>query len=195
MSTTHYMTAFIPPLIEETHAELLSRAQLLPQAPACELTVIGPCKRYKPPNDLFYKVSLIRRRETKNYVGTYEPEVGDLILLSDVRPTCIDDLRQSYVIALVYKRASGSSNVLSILSSKPIEEGLTKNRQLPSIVGQDMQKNEIKEKFFAVHLINMTSNIRIWNALNLELEGKNMSLVEKVLKFSSIVRNIISAEI
>ena len=184
------MKAFIPPLIEETHAELLSSVQLLPQAPACEVSVHRSCN-YKAPKDLFYDVFFIERRETRNDARIYEPEVGDLILLSDVRSACIDDLeQQSYVTAFIYKRVGGSSNVLSVLSSKPIEEASTRNRQMPSVVEQDVKENKMKKKLFAVYLTKMTTNIRIWNALTLKLEGKNMILIEKVLQANCIVRII-----
>jgi senataxin len=60
----------------------------------------------------------------------------------------------------------------SILSSKPIvdEEGL-KNGTL-----------------FAVRLINLMTNLRIWRSLHLELEGRNMNVIEKVLQNNFNVR-------
>jgi hypothetical protein len=42
--------------------------------------------------------------DTRKDVGKYEPEVGDLIALTDVRPKCIDDLnrpKRFYLIAYV----------------------------------------------------------------------------------------------
>jgi hypothetical protein len=36
--------------------------------------------------------------------------------------------------------------------------------------------------------LNLTTNIRVWKALNSELEGANMNMIKKVLQASSNVR-------
>eukprot|EP00258_Populus_trichocarpa_P039587 XP_024455606.1 uncharacterized ATP-dependent helicase C29A10.10c [Populus trichocarpa] len=163
MSTAHYMKAFITPLHVETHADLLSSTESLAGAPTYRILRVRKSKDYKPPKDLFYEISM---EETR---GGYVPWVGDLIALTNVKLKCIDDLRktqQSYHVAFVHAVKRGNRLTASILSSKPIvdEEGL-KNGTL-----------------FAVRLINLTTNLRIWRSLHLELEGRNMNVIEKVLQ-------------
>ncbi|KAF2314773.1 hypothetical protein GH714_033508 [Hevea brasiliensis] len=175
-STTHYMKTFIPPLVEEVHAELASSMQSLSRAPTSEISSfnISP-KAYKPPRDWFYKISL-KRGGSKNDPGIYEPEVGHVIALTDKRPKCTDDLcrsKQSYLIAYVHAVKGEDSGALSILSSKPI------------MIEQDMQKKKEKQTLFAVYLISLTTNIRIWRALNSELEGKNVNIIKEVLQSNS----------
>ncbi|CAK9136422.1 unnamed protein product [Ilex paraguariensis] len=94
-STADYMNSFIYPLIEETHANLLSNVTNLSRAPMCEIFDVRISKGFKPPKDLFYDIFLKRMREEENGKGKYEPEVGDLIALANVRPRCINDLKQA----------------------------------------------------------------------------------------------------
>ncbi|KAK9287875.1 hypothetical protein L1049_016317 [Liquidambar formosana] len=89
LSTTQYKNSFILPLIEETHADLFSAMTRVFSAPVREILSVEESKDYKPPNDLFYDVELKRLRDLENDAGgAYEPEVGDLIALTDV---CFSD--------------------------------------------------------------------------------------------------------
>ncbi|CAK9156532.1 unnamed protein product [Ilex paraguariensis] len=188
-STADYMNSFIYPLIEETHADLLSSMTNLPGAPMREILDVTISKDFKPPKALLYDITLTRLGEKENGNDKYEPEVGDLIVLTDVRPRCIDDLnrpKRSYLIALVRKapdenekekrkRASDEFlDALQILSSQPIvfDESAA-------------DKDKKREKLFAVYLTNLTTNIRIWKALNSELEGGNMNIIKQVLQTDS----------
>ncbi|THF97169.1 hypothetical protein TEA_003299 [Camellia sinensis var. sinensis] len=64
-STEHYMKSFINPLIEETHANLFSSLERLSHAPFSQVLSLEITKDYKPPKDLFYKISL-KRGNTAN---------------------------------------------------------------------------------------------------------------------------------
>ena len=65
-------------------------------------------------------------------------------------------------------------NTLTILASKPILS--------------EEQENKKMKNLYAVFMINMTTNIRIWRALNFELEGENIDIIGKVLQPNSAVR-------
>jgi senataxin len=45
----------------------------------------------------------------------------------------------------------------------------------------DLRRNKA-QKLYAVYLINMTTNVRIWKAFNSEMEGSNMNKIQKVLQ-------------
>ncbi|XP_062022614.1 uncharacterized protein LOC133738941 [Rosa rugosa] len=173
LTVTSYMKAFVPSLLEETHDELRSSMMSLSRAPTCEILTVETSKDHKPPKDLFYQITYKRRRE--DYVGAYEPDVGDVIALTNVRPKYIDDLnrsRNSYLIAYVIGSQHGSSDKHLILASKSINGG-----------GESGNK-KIKSKsdtLFAVYLMNMTTNVRVWKALNSELSS-NTNLFKKVLE-------------
>ncbi|XP_034197097.1 helicase SEN1-like [Prunus dulcis] len=155
-TVTSYMKTFIPSLVEETHADLLSSMETLPQAPTCEILAVKP-KRHKNAKDFSYVIIIRGSGEAENY----EPQTGDLIALTDIRPTCSDHLnrlRDSYLIAYV---RPGRDNRLFIRSSKPISRGGGR-------------------KLFAVFLINMTTNVRIWKALI--SEKANTNIIKNVLQ-------------
>ncbi|XP_048427446.1 uncharacterized protein LOC125471252 isoform X2 [Pyrus x bretschneideri] len=158
-TTMSYMKSFIPSLVEETHADLLSSMTNLSKAPTCELLTVTASENHGPRKDLFYDVTC---------VGTYVPQVGDLIALTDIKPKCVDHLnrsRNSYLIAYVHQIRV---NNLSILLSKHID-----TRGYTHTVGK-------RETMFAVYLMNMTTNIRVWKALN--SDDANTNLIKTLLQ-------------
>ncbi|XP_057469573.1 uncharacterized protein LOC130758622 isoform X2 [Actinidia eriantha] len=176
-STDHYMKSFISPLVEETHADLFSKMEMLSRAPTREVLSVETSKHHKPPKDLFYKISLRMRDASSCDEGSYEPEFGDLIALTDVRPKCTYDLNRSkhnYLVALVQRK--DDSDKLTVLASKAIVFDAYEKR--------DKYKN--KNTFLAVFLTNLNTNLRIWKALNSELEGGNMNIIKSVLQTDSI---------
>ncbi|XP_011048852.1 PREDICTED: uncharacterized protein LOC105142765 isoform X1 [Populus euphratica] len=194
MSTTHYMKSFIPALIEETRADLCSNMTMVSQAPKREIFSLGIAKENKPPKDLFYKIWFEKMRNNVNGEGIYEPGVGDLLALTDVRPKDIDDLNRpgfNYLLAYVHglsiaKDDNDKYDILSILTSKPIQFELEEreNKKESVIAGKGRRKN-MKANLFVVYLVNMMTNIRTWRSLNSELEGGNMNVIQNVLHTSS----------
>ena len=173
------MNSFTYPLIEETHADLLSSMSTLPLAPRRKILSFKPTKDYEPAKGFFYHVSLKSVSELQKN-GIYEPMVGDIIALTDVRPKNIKDLdrpNRPFLVAFVLR--AKDDNILTILASKPI-----------LAVEQEKKK---RETFYAICLINMTTNIRIWRALNFELEGKNLDIIGQVLQPNSAVRILVIA--
>ncbi|KAE9621239.1 putative P-loop containing nucleoside triphosphate hydrolase [Lupinus albus] len=169
-STSIYMTSFILPLLEETHAELLSNMTNLSKAPICQIKSVKPTNCFKPPQDFFYELFIFEKKGGGHKDESYMPTVGDLIAITNNPPKCIDDLNISnYVIAYVYKMKGISAYYsVSVLSSKPI---LSEGKKCSTV--------------FAVHLTNLTTNIRIWRSLKGELEGTNMKILDKVLQLHS----------
>ena len=186
LSVSHYLTSFIYPLIEETHADLLSSMTMVSQAPLCEILSVETTKDYEPPTNLKYKITLKVIRNNGNDAEIYEPETGDLIALTDVRPKCISDLnrpKRSYIVASVVAKPvrdpdepPPEEDTCTVLSSKPIE------------FEQNMETNKKRKTLFAVFLINMTTNNRIWAALNIGPDLGNKSIIQKVLQPDSLVR-------
>lgn len=172
------MNSFYIPLIEETHADLLSSMSMLSRAPTRRIFSLRKLKQPKASEDSFYFVTL--EREFMPKIGSYQPMTGDLIALTDVRrPQCSNDLDRSYVVAYVERVAEHMGSVtLTILSSRHISV--------------EEQKNKARETLYAVFLINMTTNIRIWTALkNSELKGANLNIIQQVLQPKSDVRVLI----
>ncbi|XP_042519890.1 uncharacterized protein LOC122093600 isoform X2 [Macadamia integrifolia] len=142
------------------------------QAPKCQIVHVQELsKGHKPQRNLFYNIGVLRGGDSKNGKETYEPQVGDLIALSDIRPIRIDDLKRSYLLALVNE----NSSFIKIRSSKPI------------VFEQRVPLQRKREPLFAVFLINMTTNMRIWKALHPEMQGGNMNVIKEVLSTNSTV--------
>ena len=129
--------------------------------------------------DLLYHVTLESLKFFENHGVRYEPEVRDIIAMTDVRPKCIDDLEKSnksYLVAFVLSMRH--KRYLTILSSKPTCLNITRTR---------------RDRLFMLPLINMTTNIRIWRALNSKLEDGNLNIIQNVLQSSSMVRILVIA--
>lgn len=167
-SADHYSTSFIIPLIEETHADLHSNLKALRSAPTREIFSV---KKKKARNHSYQSEKLsytlnLKGKAEKNKVQ-YEPQYGDLIALTDVRPRCISDLnrpRTPYTVALV-QSVSGEASVIRIKSSKPIS----------------FKDGHLGDRLFVVCLTNLNTNIRIWNALT-SGEGGNKNVISSVLR-------------
>ncbi|XP_028800616.1 helicase SEN1-like isoform X2 [Neltuma alba] len=164
LSATEYMKSFIPSLIEETHGDLFSSLKGISQAPNCEILTYERMGK-----GLLYQMTF-----DESHGGRYEPVSGDLIALTDGRPTGIEDLNKPgrfYHIAYVQWSESGQ---ITILSSKSIE------------IDPGMRNNNV-QRLYAVYLINLTTNIRIWKALHSQLEGANLNIIGKVLQSDKLI--------
>lgn len=181
-SVTNYLSSFIPSLIEETHSDLSSSLNGAHRAPFCEISRAQPerSRSFIPSKFLLYQISVKRTNDGVKDVGTYEPEVGDLIALTDFKPKTVEDLnrpRRYYHIAYVYG-SKESTDGISVLSSKCIDMEINSN----------YLRSNNAPKLYAIYLLNLTTNIRVWKALNSELEGANMNMIKKMLKADSNVR-------
>ncbi|KAL3838759.1 hypothetical protein ACJIZ3_023350 [Penstemon smallii] len=171
-SAENYLKSFISPLIEETHADLNSKFTTLFHAPSCELYDVDSMDDSE---ELLYVVSL-------KPGGSYEPEYGDLIALTEVKPRGIDDLdrpKRPYTIALVKGMREEDSDEIPILSSKPI-----------MFEKQDKENGVVGDKLFAVYLTNLTTNSRIWKALHPDMEGGNFDIINSVLRTNPSVEEV-----
>ncbi|KAH1105691.1 hypothetical protein J1N35_009459 [Gossypium stocksii] len=171
-STAHYYCSFVAPLVEETHADLLSAMSRLSRAPSYQLHSIESETNYRAPTDFSYKI-VLRKPGNSNQtdVVTYKPQAGDLAALTDVKPTCISDLnrpKMPYILAYVQSVDDGK---LSVRSSKPI------------MIEQDMQRNKHIDLFF-VFLTNLTTNVRIWNALHPNPILADLPIINKVIQMN-----------
>ncbi|KAL2897301.1 putative helicase MAGATAMA 3 [Bienertia sinuspersici] len=173
-SVMHYLDSFIFPLIEETRADLCSSMKMLSRAPICEISHIEISDRYKSPNNLICTIDVKATACVEDNIEPYEPESGDLIALTDIRPKCLADINKPelpYLIALVQKVTEENVDgyKLKVQLSKPIASEVC-----------------VLEKgcwaTFAVMLTNLTTNIRIWKALNLQLGEGSFNIISSVLQ-------------
>lgn len=169
------MNCFAFPLIEETRADLCSSITNVSTAPTYEILEI---KDAEPPSYMNYAIKIGRNQDTEFDADIYEPSYGDLIAFTVARPKCIDDLytlATTFTVALVQRvKIEKDDSVLLVISSKPIDPG------------EGMHTNLDIRNLFAVFLTNMTTNLRIWEAMNFQLDGRNLNIINKVLQHDSV---------
>lgn len=167
-----YMKSFVFPLIEETHADLSSSFDKVASASICKISYIEEVECKKPSEKCLYIIEM-ERKESCRDDRAYAPETGDLFAITDVRPTCVDDLNRptmSYVIALVQQVIDEKDYIkIQVFSSRPflVEQGIRQSHM---------------DSLFLVSLINTTTNTRIWNSLSLGLEKQSSKVIQKILE-------------
>ncbi|GJV28146.1 putative P-loop containing nucleoside triphosphate hydrolase [Tanacetum coccineum] len=188
LSVTDYTKSFVYPLFEETHADLRSKILGLNRCPTSGILCLKKTKGFTLPKPLLYTILLPRRR------GSYEPEVGDLIALTNVWPRSVDDLQRpnkSYIIALVQgMKIYKFVYVIFVKSSKPIDGGEDYKKHLARQKNSKKDSKRYREKdikHFVVYLTNLTTNIRISQALHSKLEGHKKMMIESLLQIDSSV--------
>ncbi|KAL6569234.1 hypothetical protein OROHE_003515 [Orobanche hederae] len=178
-SVRDYKKSFVIPLIEETHADFLSNITKVPHAPTFQILDVKVSKGFKPPKALYYDVQLRRMgRSNKNEKADDLLQVDDLIVLTDNKPRYVADLNRpnwSYTIASIAWRRN-EENCITILSSKQI---------LPD--NMNWKECSKRLKLFVVHITNLKTNIRIWNALH--WEGSNINVIQNLLKSNSLTES------
>ncbi|KAH0770792.1 hypothetical protein KY290_014773 [Solanum tuberosum] len=173
-----YMKSFVFTLLEETHADLSSSFDKVASASICKILSIQEVESKKPFDKCLYIIEM-ERKESSGDGRSYEPETGDLFAITDVRPTCVDDLNRptmSYIMALVQRVTYEKDCIkIKVFSSRPF------------LVEQGIRGNHMRDSLFLVSLINTTTNTRIWNSLNLGLERQNSKVIQKILEPDSDV--------
>lgn len=163
--------------MEETRASLCSGMESVGQAPACEVTRIEFSKDHKPPKELYYNILTRKISDFRNNGGHYEPEVGDLIVLTKTKPRRTEDLikpGEPLILALV-SPMDEDSDMTRLLLSKDVSSELWPRRDKPFI------------RMFATYLANLVTNMRIWKALFPD-PLVSMNLVQKILRPITEVR-------
>ncbi|CAJ2652925.1 unnamed protein product [Trifolium pratense] len=189
-SATDYKNSFIPLLFEETRADLSSSLYGVSHAPFCEIADVNESRQLTIPipeaqNQFIQFHHVIRlKSETESdeveNIGNYIPVSGDLIAFTHIRPKGLSELntlKSPYRIAYVKEARKAWKELpdrISVLTSKcmnmDVENDLGNNKELSSKcmkmdIGYDLWNNK-ELKLYAVYLMNMTTNVRIWNALN-----------------------------
>ncbi|KAE8671016.1 hypothetical protein F3Y22_tig00112000pilonHSYRG00203 [Hibiscus syriacus] len=162
------------PLVEETHADLLSAMMRLSRAPSYQLSSIERDISYLPPTGFPYKIVL--RNSNRSDLVTYQPQVGDLAALTDVRPTRISDLNRPTMPFLLAYVQSVDGDKISLWLKKPF-------------VIEEKRHSHKHDGLFFVFLTNVTTSVRIWKALNPDPPGRNLQMIDKVIRMNADVSN------
>ncbi|XP_051116745.1 uncharacterized protein LOC127241645 [Andrographis paniculata] len=170
-----YLGSYFFPFLEETRFELASAFEDAYRAPYANVTRLHEWKK----KDKFYDVNVDHWRNiVKDSDGKrYRTLPGDILLISDRKPETESDMRRTgwtYTLASVIqvsdKQGDDDEEGDDAISS-PVAF------KMETAVAMDVEfvKNR---SFYVIHLMNVTSNKRIWNALRMH---RNMKIISKVL--------------
>ncbi|GJY21397.1 putative P-loop containing nucleoside triphosphate hydrolase [Tanacetum coccineum] len=160
-SETDYLNLFTSLLLEETRAELHSQVTGIRNAPTSRVSEFRMSVS-DVPGERSYNATLTN-------MSSYSPKGGDLIVLATLKPRCIDDLyrpNSPFLIAFVNRVVTRYPLKVQITSSKRID--------LHPIVTSK------SSDAFVVYLTNLTTNMRIWQALK---PSGNTSIIQRTLSF------------
>lgn len=168
------MNSFKLPLIEETRAEFCSGLESVGHAPACEISSIWFSKKYKPPKGLYYDILTKIIHDVNNHAAHYEPETGDIFAITNLRPRSIDDLiKPDKPLHFGYV-------------SKYDDDELKYEILLSQIIDWEILSKK-DGRLFVTYLMNVTTNMRIWRALNPDLHSTRLGPIRKMLQHDSFV--------
>jgi senataxin len=189
-SESDYSNFFIPLLFEETRADLSSSLYGVSQAPFYEIENVEEIKQptitISEDQIQFIQFEHVIPLKSKHEfdddenIGNYKPLSGDLIAFTHIRPRSINDLntlKSPYRITYVkeakkefFRNSDGSKTFyirIAFLTSECMKMD----------VESDLQNNK-ELKLYAVYLMNMTTNVRIWKALK---SISHMNIIKTVL--------------
>ncbi|CAI8586125.1 unnamed protein product [Vicia faba] len=184
-SATDYKNSFIPLLFEETRADLSPSLSAVSRAPFCEIKEVVSSQQLKLPKapkefkQFRHIIQLKSTTDTGEDGENYEPGNGDLIVFTNIRPKSLDDLntlKSPYHIAYVV-HAKDRYDRISVLSSKCMKMFI-----------ENEFRNNNEQKLYALHLINITTNIRTSDTLNSPHRATETKVVkhEEVFFFISL---------
>jgi len=187
-SATDYKNSFIPLLFEETRSDLSSSLSGVSQASLCEIWKVENSKQlklHKAQNQFiqFHHTMRLESTTESDRVengGNYEPAPGDLIAITHIRPKSLNDLNtlnSPYHIAYVNGAKNRFSGRITVLSSKCMKMDV-----------ESVSRKNNTQKMYAVYIMNMTTNVCIWKALDSKSKGDHLNIIEKVLQPGLIVR-------
>ncbi|CAL4906592.1 unnamed protein product [Urochloa decumbens] len=169
-----YLECFTSPLLEELRAEMSSSLESLSTMPSVRISWVEE-KQGK------YEICVASESQAAkscNQPECYAPSVGDIMILSDVKPGHISDTTRNgrpYRVAFVTGGGdedddSPTSNYV-IISSSVIDAAYEKCQDGKS------------KPLFASYLLNIVTYIRIWRCLDYEVFRRNRGLIQEMVHY------------
>ncbi|KAG9442386.1 hypothetical protein H6P81_018240 [Aristolochia fimbriata] len=183
-SLDEYFEAFVVPLKEETRADLCSTLCAISESPSGEVTSIEEAASSKLNwllSDSFYVYNIeVDGWRTESGFGVsqvYKPKIGDLLILSSLKPERVEDFTRygvDYCLASVtglYSLEDEAQRELQM--DKRLRILTSKNLEVSAGMGKSL---------FATFLTNLTTNCRIWKALTWENDRDSLHIVKAVFE-------------
>ncbi|KAJ7942728.1 UvrD-like Helicase, ATP-binding domain, P-loop containing nucleoside triphosphate hydrolase [Quillaja saponaria] len=173
-SIHHYRGSYVYPLFEETRAKLCSSMEIISEAPFGKVVALEESKPYGA--KLYdVKIDCWKNRFTDRGKEPYKTLPGDVLVLTDAKPETVHDLQ----------RVGRSWTFLSVSKITEDENEDVTSTYFKVNAPKEIDPNEWKQKsLFVVFLVNITTNRRIWSAL--QMSG-NLQLNKEILCTDNLV--------
>ncbi|GJY18864.1 hypothetical protein Tco_0390355, partial [Tanacetum coccineum] len=163
-SEDHYFGSFVYPLLEETRCELASCMEIIYRAPFADIIAFNESKSGE---NMLYDVTVgpWKNQFSERGKDAYHTLPGDLLILVYGKPESVSDLQhlgRTWAFSLVTNYEDDSTSV-EVKASKPIE---------------------FQDGMFAVFVMNLTTQKRIWKSLHMD---RNLNIIKKILCSDSMV--------
>ncbi|WVZ86863.1 LOW QUALITY PROTEIN: hypothetical protein U9M48_033583 [Paspalum notatum var. saurae] len=175
-----YLECYTSPLLEELRAEMASSLESISTMPCVRIPWIEE-KKGK------YEISVAsdssqNPNKSCNQPECYVPSVGDIIILSEVKPGHISDITRNgrpYRVAFVTEGGDEDDDspppTYMIIASGKID------------AADDKRQDGTRTSIFASYLLNIVTYIRIWRCLDYEAVRRNQSLIPEMVHYSPVI--------
>nr|CAD41370.2 OSJNBa0088A01.9 [Oryza sativa Japonica Group] len=172
-----YLESYTSPLLEEMRTEMSSSLEAISTMPSTKISWIEQKKNNKVYDIVFDADS--QNSKACNRPESYVPSVGDIIILSDVKPEHISDITRNgrpYIVAFVTEGGDEDDD------SPPVKYVIISSGKIDSEDGKCQDRKEIK--LFAAYLLNIVTYIRIWRCLDYNTAvRRNQSLIQEMVHY------------
>ncbi|GMJ04494.1 hypothetical protein HRI_004118600 [Hibiscus trionum] len=176
-SVEHYFGSYLLPLLEETRAAMCSSMEIIDRAPYTEVTYLNEAKSHGTGTLLFnVNVDYWRNSFCDHEKEPYKTLPGDVLIIANVKPETPSDLQRvgkTWFFALVTYVENDDNEVNSSSLSFKV-------KTLEDVVSKD----DLRKSLYVVQVTNVTTNIRIWNALHMM---RKSTVINEVLRTDSVV--------
>uniref|UniRef100_N1QU66 Uncharacterized protein n=1 Tax=Aegilops tauschii TaxID=37682 RepID=N1QU66_AEGTA len=170
-----YLGSYTSPLLEELRADMSSSLEAISTESFVKVAWIEQTK--------YSAVYNIAFEDSQNTKSCNKPEsngrsVGDIIILSDVKPENISDITcngRPYCIAFITDGADEDDD------SPPASYVITASGKIDAAdkVSEDGKRSPL----FAAHLLNIVTYIRIWRCLDYTTVRRNPNLIQEMVHY------------
>ncbi|PWA64840.1 recBCD enzyme subunit RecB, P-loop containing nucleoside triphosphate hydrolase [Artemisia annua] len=160
-SEDQYFGSFAYPLLEETRAELASSIEIMHRAPFADILSIN---KSKSGENRVYDVTV---GHWGNQFIERDTLLGDLLLLVEEKPESVSELKRverTWALSVVKSNEGDDGTSLKVKASQSIK---------------------FQDGLFAVYVMNITTQKRIWNSLHVH---RNLNIIKEVLYSESKVK-------
>uniref|UniRef100_A0A0D3FZD7 Uncharacterized protein n=1 Tax=Oryza barthii TaxID=65489 RepID=A0A0D3FZD7_9ORYZ len=172
-----YLESYTSPLLEEMRMEMSSSLEAISTLPSTKISWIEQ-KNNNTVYDIVFDADS-QNSKACNQPESYVPSVGDIIILSDVKPEHISDITRNgrpYIIAFVTEGGDEDDD------SPPAKYVIISSGKIDSEDGKCQDRKKIK--LFAAYLLNIVTYIRIWRCLDYNTAvRRNQSLIQEMAHY------------